>query len=234
MRHEHGRHGWHRGRFGGKDHGGRAWHHRGHPFHPHGGGFGGGRGEGKRRFFERGEFKFALLELLKTGPKHGYQLIKEMEERTGGLYSPSAGSIYPNLQLLEDMQLAGYTDADGKKLYHITEQGEAALRERSGGEESREGEGWSYRGRGGREFEHRERHEPRRGKLALRELMGEHPAVIQKLAALNQSARLQPESASTAEFRALMERLERELDGLLEPASKPAPKAGDGSDADPA
>lgn len=91
--------------------------------HRHGGSRGnfGGRGEGKRRFFERGEFKFALLELLALEPMHGYQLIKAMEEKTGGLYTPSAGSIYPNLQLLEDMTFIGCSETDGKKLYHITD-----------------------------------------------------------------------------------------------------------------
>lgn len=90
------------------------------------GGFG-GQGEGKRRFFERGAFKFALLELLASEPMHGYQLIKAMEEKTGGLYTPSPGSVFPNLQLLEDMKLIGCSETEGKKLYHITDEGLAYL-----------------------------------------------------------------------------------------------------------
>lgn len=66
--------------------GGRSEPYLRHRHGGSGGGFG-GRGEGKRRFFERGEFKFALLELLSEAPMHGYQLIKAMEEKTGGLYS---------------------------------------------------------------------------------------------------------------------------------------------------
>ena len=52
----------------------------------------------RARFFESGEVRLAILSLLSEGPKHGYQLMKEMEERSGGLYRASAGSVYPTLQ----------------------------------------------------------------------------------------------------------------------------------------
>jgi DNA-binding PadR family transcriptional regulator len=74
--------------------GGFGWGDPGH----HGGGPWGFR----RRFFEPGEVRIALLSLLKDGPKHGYELMKELEARSGGMYKASAGSVYPNLQLLED------------------------------------------------------------------------------------------------------------------------------------
>jgi len=57
------------------------------------------------RFFGFGEARLAILSLLKEGPKHGYQLIKELEQRSGGLYRASAGTVYPTLQQLEDEKL---------------------------------------------------------------------------------------------------------------------------------
>src|SRR6266516_4862688 len=76
------------------------------PFGPGGpfGGPGGPQGpfgEG-HRFFGRGDVKYALLELLRERPMHGYEMIKALEEKSGGFYTPSAGTIYPTLQMLED------------------------------------------------------------------------------------------------------------------------------------
>ncbi|WP_223869575.1 PadR family transcriptional regulator [Paenibacillus sabuli] len=91
-------------------------------------------GEG-RRFFGRGRLKPALLELLRIEPMHGYQMIKALEARFEGLYAPSPGSVYPQLQQLED---DGYVQAEergGRKVYTMTEAGEAHLaaeRERRG------------------------------------------------------------------------------------------------------
>lgn len=83
----------------------------------------------RRRFFEAGEVKIALLSLLKDGPKHGYELMKELEARSGGMYKASAGTVYPNLQLLEDEGLirAEVKDEDGKRVYTITDAGRAEL-----------------------------------------------------------------------------------------------------------
>ena len=88
-----------------------------------------GREGAGKRFFVRGQFKLALLELLDAQPMHGYQLIKAMEEKTGGLYSPSPGSIYPNLQLLKEAGYIACTEQDGKKLYTITDKGKSYLRQ---------------------------------------------------------------------------------------------------------
>jgi DNA-binding PadR family transcriptional regulator len=79
------------------------------------------------RFFELGEMRFAILSLLSEGPKHGYQLMKEMEERSGGLYRASAGSVYPTLQRLEDEGLIESARQDGKRVYRITEAGRHEL-----------------------------------------------------------------------------------------------------------
>jgi DNA-binding PadR family transcriptional regulator len=82
---------------------------------------------GRRRFFEPGEVRLAVLSLLAEGPKHGYELIKQFEIRSGGLYRASAGTIYPTLQLLEDEGLIRSETADGKKVYRITAEGTAEL-----------------------------------------------------------------------------------------------------------
>ena len=82
---------------------------------------------GRARFFESGEVRLAILSLLSEGPKHGYQLMKELEERSGGLYRASAGSVYPTLQQLEDEGLILAEQLEGKRVYRITEAGRAEL-----------------------------------------------------------------------------------------------------------
>ena len=82
---------------------------------------------GRRRFFESGEVRLAILSLLNDGPRHGYQLMKEMEERSGGLYRASAGSVYPTLQMLEDEGLVSSSQPEGKRVYSITEAGKHEL-----------------------------------------------------------------------------------------------------------
>jgi DNA-binding PadR family transcriptional regulator len=115
----------------------------GGPFGPEG--FFEGRGEG-RRFFGRGDIKFALLELLQERPMHGYEMMKALEERSGGFYVASAGSIYPTLQMLEDRGLVSATQVEGKKVYSITDAGRALLAERH--QEEEEGSPWRNFGPG--------------------------------------------------------------------------------------
>ena len=108
------------------------------PFHrPHFGpnlwrlfgfGFGGRRGP---QAFGRGDLKFALLELLRDRPMHGYEMIKALEERAGGFYTPSAGAIYPTLQLMEDRGWLTSQMVESKKVYTITDAGRQALTEQS-------------------------------------------------------------------------------------------------------
>jgi DNA-binding PadR family transcriptional regulator len=85
-----------------------------------------GRGPG-RRFFRQGEVRLALLSLLEDEPGHGYDLMKRLEERSGGLYRASAGTVYPVLQLLEDEGLVRNEEVDGKKVYHLTDAGREEL-----------------------------------------------------------------------------------------------------------
>ena len=77
------------------------------------------------RFFAAGELRLALLSLLEDGPKHGYELMKTLETRTGGTYRASAGAVYPTLQQMEDEGLVTSEQKDGKRVYQITEAGKA-------------------------------------------------------------------------------------------------------------
>ncbi|MGD2047467.1 MAG: PadR family transcriptional regulator [Gemmatimonadota bacterium] len=85
-----------------------------------------GKGPG-RRFFRQGEVRLALLSLLDDAPGHGYELMKRLEDRSGGMYRASPGTIYPVLQQLEDEGLVRIQEEDGKKVYHLTEAGREEL-----------------------------------------------------------------------------------------------------------
>ena len=80
-----------------------------------------------RRFFGPGEVRIALLSLLSDGPRHGYELMKELEARSGGTYRASAGTVYPTLQQLEDEDLISSTDTSGKRVYQLTDEGRREL-----------------------------------------------------------------------------------------------------------
>ena len=82
------------------------------------------------RFFEKCDLKYVILDLVKDKPAHGYEIIRALEDRFHGFYSPSAGSVYPTLQLLEDMGYVTASEQDGKKVYSITEAGRQFLKER--------------------------------------------------------------------------------------------------------
>jgi len=84
---------------------------------------------GHVRFFEKGDMKYVILDLLKDKPSHGYEIIRALEEYFQGFYSPSAGSVYPTLQLLEDLDYVKSLEQDGKKIYTITDEGRRFLEE---------------------------------------------------------------------------------------------------------
>ncbi len=87
------------------------------------------RARGPRRgFFRAGEVRIALLSLLSEKAGHGYELMKRLEERSGGLYRASAGTVYPVLQQLDDEGLVEVRADGGKKVYEITEAGQEELR----------------------------------------------------------------------------------------------------------
>jgi DNA-binding PadR family transcriptional regulator len=87
----------------------------------------GGPWGARSRFFEGGEVRLAILSLLAEGPKHGYQLMKELKDRSGGMYRASAGTVYPTLQLLEDEGLIELDQQQTRRVYQITEAGRAEL-----------------------------------------------------------------------------------------------------------
>ncbi|KZB80459.1 PadR family transcriptional regulator [Amycolatopsis regifaucium] len=115
---------WARGGFGefppppGWGPGGPGHRHR----HGRRGGPGGRRGK-------RGDVRAAILALLSEQPRHGYEIIREIGERSGGFWKPSPGSVYPTLQMLADEGLVISKDESGKKLFELTESGRAAAQQ---------------------------------------------------------------------------------------------------------
>ena len=133
------RHGWpHRGRIevnipGLTGMGGPGWSGFG-PFHfefGDDGPRGGGRHErGRKRMFESGQLRLVLLKLIVDQPRHGYDLIRAIEEMTEGHYAPSPGVVYPTLTLLQDMGLIEEAEGEGpRKPFKATAEGEAHLEE---------------------------------------------------------------------------------------------------------
>ena len=106
------RHGWGFDAFGTDFWGPRGKRHRGRP----------------GRLFEQGDLKYVILRMLEEKPRHGYEIIKELEDRFSGAYSPSPGTVYPTLTMLEDLGYAKVsTDDGGRKVYTITGEGRAYL-----------------------------------------------------------------------------------------------------------
>jgi DNA-binding PadR family transcriptional regulator len=128
-----------------------GFHHHGRHGHDHveyhgmrGRGFGGGRHGGfamwgeegargpRRRVFDGGELRLVLLRLIGDEPRHGYDLIRAIEERTGGAYAPSPGVVYPTLTMLGDMgQIVEQPDASARKIFAVTEEGTRLLDEKA-------------------------------------------------------------------------------------------------------
>jgi DNA-binding PadR family transcriptional regulator len=98
-------------------------------FGRHGFKFGHGGHKGEFMRMRRGDIKFHLLEILKETPRHGYEIISELEKRSGG-YRPSPGSVYPTLQMLEEGGYLTSEQIDNKKVYTITAEGLKFLKER--------------------------------------------------------------------------------------------------------
>ena len=97
---------------------GEGWGRHGR--RPFGGEFGG-------RFFDAGELRLVILSFIAEKPSHGYEIMKAISDRTAGIYSPSAGVVYPTLNQIEDEGLATATSEGGKKQYAITDAGRAEL-----------------------------------------------------------------------------------------------------------
>ncbi len=103
----------------------RQGHEHGHDHRPFGRGGRGGRGG---RFFDQGDLRLVILALIAQQPRHGYEIIKDIEDRLSGAYAPSPGVVYPTLTLLEELGYATLTEGPGsKKLYAATPEGESHL-----------------------------------------------------------------------------------------------------------
>ncbi|HLZ61067.1 MAG TPA: PadR family transcriptional regulator [Ktedonosporobacter sp.] len=172
----------------------------GGPFGPEGP-FGPG-GEG-RRFFGRGDVKYALLELLLERPMHGYEMMKALEQKSGGFYTPSAGSIYPTLQMLEDRGLVTVKEVDGKKIYSITDAGRASLAERTKEEEQ-------FMPPWARQFEHGAR---RWGAPEMQALRSEAGEVARLFAIAGRMSFDNPEHLTR--LRGIIERTRKDLSDLI-------------------
>ena len=118
--------------------GARGWAGEGQGFDPGvmGWFWGGGGPRGRRggfrggRMFEQGDLKYVILKLLEEKPRHGYEIIKELEDRFRGAYAPSPGTVYPTLTMLEDLGYAKASQEEGgKRIYEITPEGRAYLAE---------------------------------------------------------------------------------------------------------
>lgn len=176
-----------------------------------GGPFGPGREGG--RFFGRGDMKYALLWLLQERPMHGYEMIKALEERSGGFYSPSPGSIYPTLQMLEEGGFVTSSEVEGKKVYTITDAGRALLSGNPRNEEGFAGPPWARWDRRGERVPRPEMH-------ALAVEAGE----VGRLFAIAVRASFNnPEQIKR--LRGIIERTRGELNALI--ANEPASAASD-------
>ena len=118
---------------GGPGWGGPGWRFR-HRFDedapwPPFGPFGRRFGPRPDRLLGRGQLKFVMLSLLKDQPRHGYDLMRALEEHFHGFYTPSPGSVYPTLQMLEDQGYVTGTEQDGKRVYTLTDEGRQFLAE---------------------------------------------------------------------------------------------------------
>ena len=162
------------------------------------------------KFFERGDMKYMILSLLQDKPKHGYEIIKDLEQQFGGFYSPSPGSIYPTLQMLEDQGYVISTSQDGKRTYSITDEGRAFLSQREDVFED-------VRVKWERDWAPRVRHEARNLAREFRQL---GQTVFQG----TRNVRMEPDRLSRV--RDVIARAQREVFDILgeEPKKKPEPE----------
>ena len=160
----------------------------------------GGRFGRGSRFFGPGEVRLALLSLLEQGSKHGYELMKDLEARSGGIYRASAGAVYPALQQLEDEGLVTSEQSEGKRTYRLTEAGKQELERESEAvrriwQRAEQWEGWGpWIG-------------PEAAEVA-------RPAAELLKAALRAATRGSHDSARIAKIREILERARTELDSL--------------------
>lgn len=139
---------------------------------------------------------------------HGYEMMKALEEKSGGFYTPSPGSIYPTLQMLEDRAFVTVQEVEGKKVYHITDAGRALLAERQQSEEQFSGPPWMRGHHGG------PGHRPE-----LQALRSETAEVVRLFSIAGRMAFSNPEQLTR--LRAIIARTRQELADLIYGEQKP-------------
>jgi DNA-binding PadR family transcriptional regulator len=165
-----------------------------------GAGFPWGRGGRWGRFFGPGEVRLALLSMLESGPKHGYELMKELESKSGGIYKASAGAIYPALQQLEDEGLVTSEQSGGKRTYSLTDAGRAELQREADTVKQiwqraeQAGEWGPWMGMEGAEVM--------------------RPAAAVMKTALRAATRVSHDSAKISKIREILERTKKEIDAI--------------------
>ena len=180
----------HHGGGPGRGHG----HGPGHGFDPRqffGGGFGPPRRGGRRA--RRGDVRAAALLLLEDQPRNGYQLMQEIEERSGGVWRPSPGSVYPALSQLEDEGLVRSEEGAGRRAFALTDEGRTYV------EENRDALGFPWEEAGG---------DVPQGLLELRSLMMQLGMAVMQVAQAG-------DEAQTAEARKVLEEARRALYRIL-------------------
>jgi DNA-binding PadR family transcriptional regulator len=152
----------------------------------------GGFGYGRRRRMRRGDVRAAILLLLAEEPRNGYQLMQEIEQRSGGAWRPSPGSVYPALQLLADEGLVRSESRDGGNVFELTDAG------RSHVEENRErlGEPWQQAGEAVPE-----------GVLELSKLLGQVTVAAKQVVHAGNEAQLAAASQLLADTRRSLYRI---------------------------
>jgi DNA-binding PadR family transcriptional regulator len=180
----------------------RRHHHRGRDFDPRAFGFGGRGGfgpfgfggpPGRGRRARRGDVRAAALLLLEEEPRNGYQLMQEIEDRSGGVWRPSPGSIYPALSQLEDEGLVRSDESAGRRAFELTPEGRTYV------EENREALGVPWEEAGGDVPE---------GIAELRKLMMQLGMATMQVAQAG-------DEAQTAEARKVLEDARKALYGIL-------------------
>ena len=175
-------------------------HRRGFPMGP----FPGFVGRGP--LVRRGDVRSAILALLAERPMHGYQIMGELEARSGGMWRPSAGSVYPTLQQLEDEGLVRVEERDGRRVFSLTEAGREQATSRAG----ESGAPWEMEGTDAR--------------LELRDLIFQLGAATMQVAQVGSPEQVAQAKQLLAETRRRLYRLLAEED-----ADQPTPGPGDTS-----
>jgi DNA-binding PadR family transcriptional regulator len=150
--------------------------------------------------------KFALLELLRERPMYGYEMIKALEEKSGGFYTPSPGSIYPTLQMLEERSFVTSQETEGKKVYSISETGRVLLEEHEQQQQEFSGPPW---------MRHRHGHEgqPRGPRPEMQALRMEAMEVARLFALAGRNSFSDPEKLNR--LRSIIESTRKELTEMI-------------------